>query len=373
VIEYLEAENSYTTAALAHTQAFQEQLFEEIRGRIQENDVSAPVRFGPWDYYSRTFEGLQYAEHGRRPAGARVGHEETVLLDENALAGDSPYFSIGGFAISPSQELLAYSTDYSGGERYTLRFRDLRNGEDLPDTVDDVYYGLAWADDNRTIFYVRPDDTVRPYQVWRHELGTEPSGDVMVFEEADERFFVGVSRTRSGKYLLIVTDSKTTSEVHFLPSDTVDAPLRIVEPRTTNLEYSVEHHVSAQAGDRFFVLTNADAAEDFKVMVTPVGAPERSNWADVLPHRPGVRVHDLDAFADYLLVSERENGLEQLRVRRLADDDEHVIEMPDPVYTVWAGENPEYETTTLRYGYTSLVQPASAFDYDLATRVSTLV
>ena len=373
VIGYLEAENEYTAAALAHTQVFQEQLFEEIRGRIQENDVSAPVRFGPWDYYTRTFEGRQYAEHGRRPAGARVGEQETVLLDENVLAGDSPYFAIGGFSISPSQDVLAYSTDYSGGERYTLRFRDLRTGDDLPDTVEDVYYSMAWSDDGRTIFYVRPDDTVRPYQVWRHELGTEPSADVLVFEEPDERFFIGVSRTRSGRYILIITDSKTTSEVHFLPSDTPDAPLRLVEPRATDLEYSVEHHVDAEHGDRFFVLTNADGAEDFKVMVAPVASPGRSSWTDLFPHRPGVRVHDLDAFAGYLLVSERENGLEQLRVRRLADDDEHVIEMPEPVYTVWAGENLEYETTTLRYGYTSLVRPASAFDYDLATRESTLV
>ncbi|HEY3722674.1 MAG TPA: S9 family peptidase [Acidimicrobiia bacterium] len=373
VTALLEAENRYTAAALDHTRAFQDRLFEEIRGRIQETDVSAPVRYGAWDYFARTFEGRQYAEHGRRPAGAAPGAHETVLLDENTLAGDSPYFSLGGLAIAPSHDLIAYSTDYSGGERYTLRFRDLRTGEDLPDTVEDVYYGLAWADDSRTIFYVRPDDAVRPYQVWRHELGTGSDEDVLVFEEADERFFVGVGRTRSGRYVVIASDSKTTSEVHFVPTAAPAEPPRVVEARTANLEYSVEHHVDDEHGDRFFVLTNADGAEDFKVMVTAVADPGRRAWTEVLPHRPGVRVGDVEAFARHLLVSEREGGLEQLRVRRIADDDEHLVAVPDPVYSVWAGENAEYETTTIRYGYSSLVRPTSAFDYDLEARTSTLV
>jgi oligopeptidase B len=373
VIDYLEAENAFTAAALGHTQAFQDRLFEEIRGRIQETDVSAPVRYGPWDYFGRTIEGSQYAEHGRRPAGAPDGEQETLLLDENILAGDSPYFSLGGFSISPSHELVAYSTDYNGGERYTLRFRDLSTGEDLPDVVEDVYYGLAWCDDSRTILYVRPDEAVRPHQIWRHELGTDASTDQLVYEEPDERFFIGVSRTRSGRYILIASDSKITSEVRFLPSDDPTAEPCVVEPRTTGLEYAIEHHIDAAHGDRFLILTNADGAEDFKVMATSVSKPARTHWRDLLPHRLGVRVHDVDAFEDHLVISEREGGLEQLRVLRFADDDTHVIELPDPVYTVWAGENLDYATDTLRYGYSSLVRPSSAFDYDLRTRESTLV
>ena len=243
VIGYLEAENAYTSAALDHTNELQQKLFEEIRARVQETDVSAPVRYGPWDYFARTFEGRQYAQHGRRPAGAAPGEDETILLDENALAGDSPYFALGGLVIAPSHDLIAYSTDYNGGERHTLRFRDLRTGEDLPDEVEDVYYGLAWCDDSRTILYVRPDDTVRPFQIWRHTLGTGPADDVLVYQEDDERFFVGVARTRSGKYLLIATDSKTTSEVYFLPSDDPGATPQLVEPRTVDMEYAVEHHV----------------------------------------------------------------------------------------------------------------------------------
>ncbi len=373
VIGYLEAENAYTSAALDHTKRLQDELFDEIKARVQETDVSAPVRFGPWDYFVRTFEGRQYAQHGRRPAGVAPGDGEVVLLDENVLAGDSPYFALGGFAIAPSHDVFAYSTDYSGGERHTLRFRDARTGEDLPDEVEDVYYGLAWCDDSRTILYVRPDDTVRPFQIWRHTLGTDPATDALVHQEDDERFFIGVSRSRSGRYLFIASDSKITSEVHFLPSDDPTATPRVVEARTVGMEYAVEHHVDAEHGDRFFVLTNADDASDFKIMETPVATPGRDHWVDVVPHRSGTRVHDFDAFAAHLLVSERGGGLEQLRVRELGTGDEHVIEMPETVHTVWAGENPEYDSSVLRYGYTSLVRPTSAFDYDLATRSSTLV
>lgn len=373
VLAYLEAENAYTEAAFAHTDPLRGQLFEEIRGRVQETDVSPPARKGPWDYFTRTYEGRQYAAHGRRPAGAREGEAEAILLDENELAGDHDYFALGGFAITPGQTVLAYSTDFTGGERYTLRFRDLTAGADLADTIEDVYYGLAWANDNRTVLYVRPDDAVRPYQVWHHTLGTPATDDALVYQEDDERFFVSVSRTRTGHYLLVGIDSKITSEVRFLPADDPTAELRIVESRTEGLEYGVEHHASGRDGDRFFVLTNADGAEDFKVMVTPVASPGRASWAEVLPHRPGVKVDDVDAFADHVVISERSAGLEHLRVRHLADGAEHMIALPDPVFSVWVGENLEFETPTLRYGYTSLVVPASAYDYDLAARTATLV
>ncbi len=203
--------------------------------------------------------------------------------------------------------------------------------------------------------------------------GADPATDALVFEETDERFFLTVSRSRSGKYLLITSDSKTTSEVHFVPTGAPDTAPLVVEPRTAGLEYSVEHHVDAEHGDRFFLVTNADDAEDFKVMVTDVATPGRADWTDVIEHRAGVRIHDVDAFADYLVVSARVEGLEQLLVRSLRDASDHVIAMPDPVYAVWAGENLNFETTTLRYGYTSLVMPSSAFDYDLRTRESTLV
>lgn len=373
VIAYLEGENAYTDAALAHTEPLREAIFEEIRGRIQETDVSPPARKGPWEYFTRTYEGHQYAVHGRRPAGAPEGEGEAVLLDENALAANGDYFELGGSAINPSQTTLAYSTDFTGGERFTLRFRDLVTGADLADTIEGVYYGLAWANDNRTVLYVRPDDTMRPYQVWRHTLGTSATDDALVYHENDERFFVTVARSRTGQYLFVSADSKITSEVWFLPADDLTTTPRVVEPRTEGIEYGVEHHETERDGDHFFVLTNADDAKDFKVMVTPVASPARASWAEVLPHQSGVKVDAVDAFAGHLVLSERRGGLEQLRVRRLADGAEHVIELPDPVYSVATGENLEFETTTLRYRYTSLVHPASAYDYDLEARTSVLV
>ena len=215
VIAYLEAENAYTERVLAPTTTLQDRIFDEIRGRVQETDVSPPARKGPWEYFTRTFEGSQYASHGRRPTGTPEGMDETVLLDENELATGLEYFSLGGLALSPDQTRLAYSFDDDGGELHSLRFRDLASGADLPDVIDGVYYGLAWANDNATVFYVRPDDAMRPFQVWRHTVGAD-TDDVLVFEEPDERFFVSVGRARSGRAIILSSDSKLTSESRLL-------------------------------------------------------------------------------------------------------------------------------------------------------------
>jgi len=380
VIAYLEAENAYARAALAPTETLQEELYREIVGRVQETDASAPARKGPWAYYSRTVEGLQYAVRCRRPAGAPDGTDETgllgeaVLLDENVLAQGHDYFALGGFAVSPDHALLAYSTDITGGERYELRFRDLTTGDDLRDVIPDTYYGLAWAVDSRTVLYVRPDAAVRPWQVWRHTLGAEPASDALVYQEDDDRFFVSVGETRTGRYLLVTTDSKMTSEVHFLDAADPGGPLRVVEPRRQGVEYAVEHHRSARHGDRFFVLTNSDGAENFKLMVAPIASPGRASWEEVVGHRRDVKLDDVDAFGHYLVLSERADGLERLRVLHLDEPDRsHELTMPDPVYAVAVGANLEFETTTLRFEYTSLVEPPSSYDYDVEARERTLV
>jgi len=378
---HLEAENAYTAAVLAPTEALQVRLYEEIRGRIQETDVSAPVPFGPWDYFSRTHEGRQYAVHGRRPRGAEPGADEVVLLDENVLAADGDYFALGGFEVSPDHRLLAYATDHDGSERYALRVRDLDAGTDLADEIEGVYYGLAWSSDSRTLFYVRPDDAVRPFQVWRHTLGTPAETDVLVHQEDDEHFFVSVGRSRTGDLIVVTADSKVTSEVWFLPAADPTAALRVVEPRRHGVEYQVAHHRSAGSGDRFFVLTNADGADDFSVAVVPVATPGREHWLEVLPHEPGTRREAVDAFTGHLVVSERTGGLEQLRVLDLDRDDVtgavpgpgRLLPMPDPVYSVWTGENLEFDTACLRFGYTSLVVPPSAYDEDLDSGARTLV
>jgi oligopeptidase B len=373
VIMYLEAENQYAKEALAHTEELQEHIFEEITNRIQQTDVSAPARRGRWDYFSRTIEGLQYPIHGRRPAGAAPGETEVVLLDENAVAGDSAFFSLGAFAISANQRLLAYSTDYSGSERYELRFRDIERGVDLTDVVPDTYYGTAWANDDRTVFYTRPDDAMRPWQVWRHELGTPAEHDVLVYQEDDERYFVDVERTRTGNYLLITSHSKVTTEVRFVSADAPTETPRVVAERRPGVEYLVEHHRSRTDGDRFYIVTNDDGAENFKLMLTPVDSPGREHWREVVAHRSDVRLDAVDAFAGHLVLSERADALEQLRVLRLADGEQHVIEQPEPVYSAGVGPNLEFETNTLRYVYTSLATPTSSYDYDLDTRAITLV
>ncbi|HEY7135513.1 MAG TPA: S9 family peptidase [Acidimicrobiia bacterium] len=373
VVAYLGAENDYAKAALAHTEDLQGRLFDEIKGRIQQTDVSAPARKGRWDYFSRTIEGLQYPIHGRRPAGARTGEDETVLLDENVLAEGHGFFSLGGFAVSPNQKLLAYSVDFDGSERHELRFRDLGRAADLPDTVPDTYYGLAWAADDRTAFYTRPDDAMRPWQVWRHVLGTAADDDVLVYTEEDDRFFVDVEETRTERYLLITSHSKVTTEVRFIPADAPEETPRVVAERRAGVEYLVEHHTSRTDGDRFYIVTNDDGAENFRLVLAPVASPGHEHWREVIPHRPDVRLDAVDAFADHLVVSERSNGLEQLRVLRIADGAQHVIEMPEPVYSVGLGPNLEFDTRTVRYVYTSLATPTSAYDYDLESRATTLV
>jgi oligopeptidase B len=380
VLAHLEAENAYTAAVLEPTRGLQERLFEEIRGRIQETDASPPAHLDRWDYFSRTYEGRQYAVHGRRPRGAPAGTSEVVLLDENVLAGDSEYFALGGFELSSDHGLLAYSTDSSGGERLTLRVRDLETGADRPDVVDGVYYGLAWSADAGTLFYIRPDEAVRPFQLWRHTMGTSVARDVLVYEEEDERYFVSVGRTRTGDLVVLTIESKTTSEVRFLAADDPTGELRVVEPRRQGVEYQVAHHRSAAHGDRLFVLTNADGAADFSLRVTPLATPGREHWEVVLPHRAGTRLEAVDAFAGHLVVSERAGGLEQLRVLDLGAGPQpaaavpgRVLGLPDPVYSVWSGENLEFDTATFRFGYTSLVVPASAYDENLDSGSRTLV
>lgn len=379
---YLEAENAYTDAALAHLAPLRETIFGEIRSRIRETDASAPVRKGPHEYFSRTREGLQYTVHCRRPAGTPGLPEpdadpggppgEIVVLDENALAGDSGYFALGALSPTPDQTRVAYSTDYTGGETYTLRVRDVASGTDLPDAVPDTYYGVAWANDGMTFFYTRPDEAMRPWQIWRHRLGTPVDDDVLVFQEDDERFYVSVDRTRSGRFLIVTSGSKLTTEVWFVDADTPDAAFAVVEPRREGVEYHVEHHGSAEHGDRFFVMTNDDAP-NFRLMVTPVATPGRAHWAEVVAHRDDVRIDDVDAFAGHLVVSERAAALEQVRVIDLAGGGEHLVEMPDEVYSAGLGPNLEFDTAVVRLEYTSLVAPPSSFDYDLATRAMTLV
>lgn len=370
-IAYLTTENAYTEARTAHLADLREQLFEEIRRRTQETDLSVPTRKGGHWYYTRTVEGQQYGVHCRRvvhpgetdPPVSRDGAplaDEEVLLDGNLLAAGHDFFALGAFDVSPDGRWLAYSTDFSGDERYTLRVKDLSTGELLPDEVPGTFYGTAWSADASVLFYVTVDDAWRPNRVWRHTLGTPASEDVVVHQEDDERFWVGVELTRSEKFLLIDIHSKVTSEILVIPAGNPTGAPAPVAPRRQGVEYTVEHH-----GHRFLILHN-DGAEDFALAYTSADAP--GDWVPLIEHSPGTRLEAVDAFENHLVVTLRANGLTGLRVLPIGGGDPHDIDFPEPLYSVGLDSNPEYRTGQLRLRYTSLVTPDSVYDYDLVSR-----
>lgn len=370
-IAYLTTENAYTEARTAHLADLREELFEEIRRRTQETDLSVPTRKGGHWYYTRTVEGQQYGVHCRRVVhpgetdppvsrdGAPLAGEE-VLLDGNLLAAGHDFFALGAFDVSPDGRWLAYSTDFSGDERYTLRVKDLSTGELLPDEVPGTFYGTAWSADASVLFYVTVDDAWRPHRVWRHTLGTPASEDVVVHQEDDERFWVGVELTRSEKFLLIDIHSKVTSEILVIPAGNPTGAPVPVAPRRQGVEYTVEHH-----GHRFLILHN-DGAEDFALAYTSADAP--GDWVPLIAHSPGTRLEAVDAFENHLVVTLRANGLTGLRVLPIGGGDPHDIDFPEPLYSVGLDSNPEYRTGQLRLRYTSLVTPDSVYDYDLVSR-----
>ena len=365
VIAHVEAENAWAAAQLAPTEALQRTLFDEIVGRIQETDLSVPARKGEWWYLSRTVEGLQYGIWCRRKGD--VDGPEEVVLDQNELAAGHDYLAVTNTSVSPDAERLAYAVDHNGSERFTLRFRDLRTGEDLPDQVPDTYYGLAWAADSATVFYTKVDDSMRPYQLWRHALGTPAADDALVYQEDDERFFLGVALTKSERYVVLGLESKVTAEAWVLDATTPDGDFRVVHPREQGVEYEVDHH-----GDRFLIVTNADGAENFKLVEAPVDDPGRHRWTDVVPHRPDVKLDGIEVFAGHLVLHERAEGMRRIAVRRVADGDTHVIDQPETVSTTTPDANLEFDTTVLRFGYSSMVTPRSVYDYDMEARTREL-
>ncbi|HYM10675.1 MAG TPA: S9 family peptidase [Bryobacterales bacterium] len=360
VIRYLEDENKYTAAVMKHTEPLQEKLYKEMLGRIQETDLSVPEKIDEYYYYSRTQEGQQYPIYCRKKGSLEA--EEKVLLDQNALAAGHKYFRVGAIRPSPDHRLLAYSTDTSGSEVYTLFVKDLSTGRLLPDQITNTYYGLEWGNDNRTLFYTTLDAAKRPYRLYRHHLGADPSSDALVYEERDEMFYLEVEKTRSRKYLLLNLESKMTTEVRYLDAGRSDGEFRVIHPRQHGMEYSVEHH-----GDKFFIVTNENA-KNFKLMEAPVEHPEKSRWREVIPHRADVKLDDVEAFENYLVLLEREQGLRKIRIWNLQTGRIHNVDFPEPVYTFAVSPNPEFHTSLLRFTYASLVTPRTVYDYDMATR-----
>lgn len=363
VLAYLEAENRYADAALAPTRATRDEIVREIEGRIPAVEDSAPDRKGPWDYFVRTFADRPYAEYRRRPAGAPADDDGEVVLDENALARGHEFLSLGALEVSPDHHLLAYTVDTNGSERYRLRIRDLRTGTDLDDDVPDLYYGVAWSADAAFLFYTRPDASVRPFQVWRHRIGTAATEDVLVHQEDDEHFFLSVHATRSGDHIVLPSASRTTSDAHWIPAADPEADPRPIAGRVPGVEFEVDH-LRDPAGDRWVILTNLDAP-GFRVVTAPVGDAGPEHWTPLVPHREDTRIAAVDVLAGHVVCSERRDGLEHIRIVRIDDGSEHVIPMPDPVYTVSVGANPEYDSPALRYHYASMVRPPIDVDHRL--------
>ena len=377
VIAHLEAENRYVDEVLGHTDELQRTLFEEIKGRVQETDLSVPShRRGHW-YYARTIEGQQYPQYCRvvaapeivdppDPDDDAIKASEQVMLDVNVEAGDDDYFALGVLDLCDATQVLAWASDRNGSEQYRLRFRDLTTGTDLDDVVEGVYYGSAWSADGRHFFYTRPDGSMRPHEVWRHTLGTSADDDVLVHREDDERFFCDVSNTKDRAYVLVEMGSKITSEIRVASAHDVDAGFTVLVPRRQGIEASVEH-----ANGAFFVLTN-DGALDFRIVTIADEAigTDPSAWIDAVPHTPGVRIEDVDVLRDHLLVSERTEATTRLRVRRLSTGDEFFVDgrggaLPEEVSTVAAGANDDMDWPQLRFTYSSLVTPATVIDLDL--------
>ena len=374
-IAYLTAENAYTDAATAGLGSLQDQIFAEIKARTQESDLSVPVRKGGWWMYGRTVEGQQYAVHCRRavrpgeviPPLAEDGQPldgEEVLLDDNELAAGAGFFALGAYQPSPDWRYLAYSTDFSGGERFTIRIKDLATGALLPDEIPGAYYGCAWSLDGSALFYVTVDDAWRPYRVWRHRVGTAADQDVMLFEEADRRFHVSVGATRSERYIVVRSASVLTSEVWLLDAAAPDSELSVVRPRTQGVDYAIDH-----AGDHLLILHN-DHAENFELATAPLTDP--ADWTPLVPHRADTRLLGMDAFADFIVVYFRRDALTGLRILG-SDGSDRDIAFDEPIYRVGPGPNPEYDSGRFRLSYTSLVTPGSVYDCDMATGELTLL
>ncbi|HKV08649.1 MAG TPA: S9 family peptidase, partial [Thermoanaerobaculia bacterium] len=364
VIAYLEAENRYTCDCMRHTEGLQELLYQEMRARIKETDLSVPERIDGWLYYTRTEAGGQYPIFCRRPD--REGSVEEVLLDQNLLAAGHDYFRMGAFEVSPDHRLLAYSVDTTGAESFRLVVKDLETGALLDEPIANCSPSAAWGNDSRTLFYVQLDGARRPCRLSRHRLGDTPASDVEVHFEADESFFLDVGRTRSRRWLVLDISSHSTSEIRVLEADRPEGEFRVVEPRRHGVEYGLTHH-----GDRFYLVTN-DEAPNFRLVSAPELTPGRAHWTPVLPYRPDIKLDSADAFRDHLVVWERHEGLRRIRVLALATGEEHLVAFPEPVYTVWPHENPEFDTTVLRFGYTSMVTPASVIEYDLSAHTWTV-
>ena len=368
VIAYLEAENEYTKQVMGHTEDLQQRLYDEMVGRIQETDTSAPVAYGGYLYYTRTEEGKQYAIHCRRRGS--MDAEEQVLVDLNGIVEEEKlkYLLMGVYKISPDHRLLAYSLDRDGNENFTIHFKDLETGEHLPDRIGGAAYSAEWGNDCRTLYYSTQDEAKRSDKLHRHFLGSPQSEDELLYHEEDKLFSLGLSKTRDHSYLLLGLTSMETTEFHLLDADDASSSPRVIHPREKGLRYYPAHRHGV-----LYMVTNHGDAKNNKVVKAPAEEPGVEGWEEYIPHKPSVKIDAVDVFRDHMVVHERENGLKTMRVIEMESGELRPVTFPEEVYTYMQGSNPVFDSGTLRFHYTSLTTSISAMDLDMETLEWTLV
>ena len=369
VIDYLNAENAYRTEVMKPTEELQNQLFEEMKGRIKEQDESVPYFKSGYFWYTRYEKGSEYPIFCRK-LGSLEALEE-IILDVNTLAIGKSYFQVAQAATSTNQKILAFAADEVGRRIYTIHFKNLETREILKDQIPEVTGNFVWAADQASIFYSKQDpETLRSFQIYKHLLGSPSSTDQLIYEELDEEFSCVVHKTKSEKFILIHSESTISSEIRFVPADQPSAPLQILQARIPHLEYAADHF-----GDYFYIRTN-DRAQNFKLVKAPLANPSKENWIEVIPHRPETLFEDFDLFSKFLVTQERSNGLTQIHIQPWEAEGEaegHSLAFEDETYTAYVGTNPEFDTNLLRFVYNSLVSPSSVYDYDMVTRQKTLL
>lgn len=361
VLDYLNAENSYTSEVMNKTEDFQQKLYDEIIGRIKQDDQSVPYKKNGYYYYTRYEEGKEYPIYCRKKGSLEA--EEEVLLNVNEMAEGYAYYSVSGLNVSPDNKMLAFGVDTLSRRNYDIYIKNLETGELLDHNITKATGGSVWANDNKTLFYTRKDEqTLRAYKIFKHRINETEDKDQLVFHETDEEFSTFVYKTKSNKFIIIGSSQTVSNEYRFVDADTPDAEFQIIQPRERDLEYSVDHF-----GDNFYIVTNYNA-KNFKVVKTPIDNTAKENWEDVIPHRDDVLVEGIEIFRDYFVVQEKSNALDQIRILNWEDGKDYYVEFQDEVYTARTSTNPEYDTDKLRFIYSSLVTPTSTYDYDMATK-----
>jgi oligopeptidase B len=368
VIKYLEAENAYADTVMSTTKDLQKQLYEEMKGRIKEDDQSVPFFENGYYYFSRTETGKQYRTYIRKKGDLNASEE--ILIDGNKMSEGQPSFVFAGYQVSTDNNILAYSNNFTGSYAdFDLKFKDLKTNTDLPDVINKTAGNFVWANDNKTVFYTIPNASLRPYRVYQHVLGTDPKKDKLIYEEKNEQFNIGVSKSITNDFIFISIGSFTSSEVRYVSANEPNNPFKIFSPREKDVLYSVEHHK-----EKFFITYKDNNNKNYKVMEAPLkGHEDKKSWKDVVPHDPKVKIEGISVFEKYLGISARTNGLLEIQIMNLADKSIKKINFPEPTYSVYSLGNPEYQANTLRYVYTSLNRPSSTYDYDFTTAQSKLL